>query len=105
MLTSCKLCAYICAVIKTFINKALADLWSTGKTAKIDAKMHRRILRALERLNLAATPDQMNAIGYQFHPLKGFKPTRYSVHINGPWCITFEHEKGDAWRVDFVQYH
>jgi hypothetical protein len=21
--------------------------------------------------------------GYQFHPLRGFKPTRYSVHVNG----------------------
>ena len=92
-------------MIKTFINKALADLWSTGRTAKIDAKMHKRILRALERLNLAATPDQMNAIGYQFHPLKGFKPTRYSVHINGPWCVTFEFEGNNARRVDFEQYH
>jgi proteic killer suppression protein len=25
--------------------------------------------------------------------------------VNGPWCITFEFEFGDAWRVDFEQYH
>jgi plasmid maintenance system killer protein len=33
------------------------------------------------------------------------KPVRYSVHVNGPWCITFEFEGGDATRVDFEQYH
>jgi proteic killer suppression protein len=27
------------------------------------------------------------------------------VHINGPWCITFEFEEGDALRVDLEQYH
>jgi proteic killer suppression protein len=25
--------------------------------------------------------------------------------VNGPWCITFEFEDGDAYRVDFEQYH
>jgi proteic killer suppression protein len=29
---------------------------------------------------------------------------RYSVHVNGPWCLTFEFEDGDACRVDFEQY-
>jgi proteic killer suppression protein len=25
--------------------------------------------------------------------------------VNGPWCITFEFEDGDACRIDFEQYH
>ena len=40
-----------------------------------------------------------------FHPLKGFNPTRFTVHVNGPWCITFEFDNGDAANVDFEQYH
>jgi proteic killer suppression protein len=92
-------------MIQTFRNKALADLWEKGRTAKIDARMHERILRRLDRLDVAATPDEMNLPGFDFHPLKGFKPTRYSVHVNGPWCITFEFTEGDAVRVDFEQYH
>ena len=92
-------------MIKTFRNKALADLWSTGKTGKIDVKMHRRILVRLDRLDVVAAPEEMNVPGFDFHPLKGFRPIRYSVHVNGPWCITFEFQKGDAWRVDFEQYH
>jgi toxin HigB-1 len=47
----------------------------------------------------------MNLPGFDFHALHGFKPTRYSVHVNGPWCITFEFADGDVLRVDLEQYH
>jgi proteic killer suppression protein len=80
-------------------------LWEKGRTAKIDARMRDRIFRRLDRLNVATRPEEMNVPGFDFHPLKGFKPTRCSVHVNGPWCITFEFENGDAFRVDFEQYH
>ncbi len=50
-------------------------------------------------------PKDMDLPGFDFHPLKGFKPTRYTVHVNGPWCITFEFEKGDAYRLDLEQDH
>ena len=92
-------------MIKSFRNKALAVLWETGKTAKIDAKMQRRILARLTSLDAAGKPEDMNIVGYDFHALRGFDPTRYTVHINGPWCITFEFSDGDAHRVDFEQYH
>ncbi|HZB37790.1 MAG TPA: type II toxin-antitoxin system RelE/ParE family toxin [Beijerinckiaceae bacterium] len=92
-------------MIKTFRSKPLADLWSTGRTPRIDSKMHRRILVRLDRLDASERPDDMNLPGFNFHALNGFSPTRYSVHVNGPWCLTFEFEDGDAVRVDFEQYH
>jgi proteic killer suppression protein len=92
-------------VIRTFKSKALSELWSRGRTAKIDAKFHRRIFARLDRLDAAMRPEEMNVPGFDFHALKGFRPTRYSVHVNGPWCITFEFDCGDACQVDFEQYH
>jgi proteic killer suppression protein len=92
-------------VIKTFRSKALAELWSKGRTGKIDSKLHTRILLRLDRLNVVTVPGQMNLPGFDFHSLKGFDPTRYTVHVNGPWCITFEFDAGDALRVDLEQYH
>lgn len=92
-------------MIRSFRSKALATLWETGASAKIDSKMHRRILARLTSLEAAARPEDMNIVGYDFHALRGFDPTRYTVHINGPWCITFEFSDGDALRVDFEQYH
>ncbi len=92
-------------MIRSFKSKALADLWNTGKSAKIDGRLHRRIMVRLSRLDALAALDELNLPGFDFHPLKGFTPTRYTVHINGPWCITFEFDDGDIVAVDFEQYH
>jgi len=93
-------------VIKSFKSKPLADLWASGKTAKIDAKMHKRIRIRLDALNEAIALEDLRAVpGYDFHALKGYKPTCYTIHVNGPWCITFEFDGTDAFRVDFEQYH
>lgn len=92
-------------MIKTFKSKPLAALFETGRSAKIDARMHRRILIRLDVLNDAMSVDDLSLPGYRFHPLHGFVPTRYSIHVNGPWCITFEFQEGDAYQVDYEQYH
>jgi proteic killer suppression protein len=92
-------------VIRNFKSKGRAELWEKGRTAKVDAKMQARVLRRLDRLDAALRPEEMNIPGFDFHPLRGSKPTRYSIHVNGPWCITFEFEDGEASRVGFEQYH
>jgi proteic killer suppression protein len=90
-------------VIKSFRSKALADLFA-GKASKIDNRMHKRILIRLDVLASVSAAKEMDRPGYNFHPLHGL-PRRYSVHVNGPWCLTFEFEGADAYRVDFEQYH
>lgn len=91
-------------MIVLFRHKELAQLWETG-TSRIDIKLHKRILVRLDRLDVIATADEMNLPGFNFHPLRGYQPTRFTVHVNGPWCITFEFENGEASKVDLVQYH
>jgi proteic killer suppression protein len=63
-----------------------------------------RALRRLDAINAAKTPDALNLPGFDFHPLQG-KPKRYSVHVNGPWCITFEWAGENAQRVNLENYH
>ncbi|MGH6921959.1 MAG: type II toxin-antitoxin system RelE/ParE family toxin [Geminicoccaceae bacterium] len=92
-------------MIKSFRDKGLSELWTKGRSKAIDAKLHKRILRRLDRLDAATGPEELNVPGFNFHALKGFHPTRYTVHVNGPWCVTFEFEDGDAVRVDLEQYH
>jgi proteic killer suppression protein len=55
--------------------------------------------------DLAVGAEEMNVPDFDFHSLQGFNPKRYSVRVNGPWCITFEFEDGEACRVEFEQYH
>ena len=89
---------------KTFRGKELAALWE-GRNSRIDKRFHGRILERLDALDAAALASDMNLPGFDFHALKGFKPIRHTVHVDGPWCITFEFSNGDAYRVDFKQYH
>ena len=92
-------------MIRSFRHKGLAEIWATGRTRKVDAKLHGRILRRLEDLEQAEQPEDLKLPGFDFHALRGHQPTRYTVHVNGPWRITFEFDRGDAWRVDLEQYH
>jgi toxin HigB-1 len=92
-------------MIKSFKSKALAELFQSGKSAGIDMRLHKRILVRLDRLDVAEKPEDMKLPGFNFHALNGFAPECYTVHVNGPWCITFEFEGNDAARVDFEQYH
>jgi len=91
-------------VIKTFRSKSLSELWSKDQTSKIDRRLHDRILQRLDALDAAGMAEDMNVPGFDFHALKGFAPTRYTIHVNGPWCVTFEFSEGDAYRVDFEQF-
>ena len=92
-------------MIKSFRSKGLSELWAKRRTKAIDAKLHKRILRRLDRLDAATGPHELNLPGFDLHALKGFRPTRYTVHVNGPWCITFAFEEGNAVQVDLEQYH
>jgi proteic killer suppression protein len=92
-------------MIRSFRHKPLRDLWLAGRSAKIDRRLHGRILERLDALDAAERPQDMNVPGYDFHSLKGFWPTRYTIHVNGPIYITFEFEDGDAFAVDLENYH
>ena len=95
---------YSYPVIQSFRDKGLDELFREGKTRRVAADLQNRALRRLDALEHAAMLRDLNIPGFNFHPLMG-KPTRYSLHINGPWCITFEWRDGDAWHVDLEQYH
>ncbi|MBJ3784876.1 type II toxin-antitoxin system RelE/ParE family toxin [Devosia sediminis] len=92
-------------MIRSFRHKGLAELWTSGRSAKLDQKLLTRIKRRLQALDVAAAPDDLNVPGFNLHALRGPVPVRYTVHVNGPWCITFSFEDKDATDVDFEQYH
>ena len=91
-------------MIKSFKHKGLAELFEKGRSAKIKPDIQGRVLRRLEVLDQAKLLMDLNIPGFNFHGLYG-KPKRYSIHVNGPWCITFEWERDTAMKVDFEQYH
>jgi proteic killer suppression protein len=91
-------------MIESFRHKGLAELFERGGSRKVRQDLQSRALRRLDALDQAESLADINVPGFNFHGLQGV-PRRYSIHINGPWCITFEWEEGDALKVDLEQYH
>lgn len=91
-------------MIPSFKHKGLEELFRTGRSRGVAPDLHKRVRRRLDALNKALAPEEMRVPGFDFHPLHG-EPKRYSVHVNGPWCVTFEWQGRDAIRVDLEQYH
>jgi proteic killer suppression protein len=91
-------------MIRSFRSRALAALWQTGDAAKIRPDLVKRLRVRLSRLDAAMRPEDMSVAGFNFHRLRG-ESVRYTVHVNGPWCLTFEWDGEDAVRADLEQYH
>ena len=91
-------------MIKTFRQAGLRELFERGRSSRVRPDLQRRALVRLQALDEAAEPSDLNVPGFNFHRLQG-RPVRYSVHVNGPRCVTFEWEDGDAIRVNLEQYH
>ena len=91
-------------MIKSFKHKSLVELFERGRSRRIRQDLQPRCLRRLDALDQAESLTELNVPGFNFHGLQGV-PKRYSIHINGPWCITFEWQEGEALRVDLEQYH
>lgn len=92
-------------MIRSFKSRPLKLLWEKNDPSKLHARLADRILRRLDTLNEAISPEEMNKPGFNFHRLRGNRAGVYTVHVNGPWCITFEWDGTDAIRVDLEQYH
>ena len=91
-------------MIKNFRHRGLKRLFDRDDPSKLDQKLVGRIRRRLSALHAATVVEQLDIPGFNFHVLRG-KPRRYTIHVNGPVCITFEFENGHAWRVDLENYH
>jgi proteic killer suppression protein len=92
-------------MIRSFRGKPLRAFWESGDASKIGPNLRTRIERRLDALDRASRPEDMNIPGFDFHGLSGSRKGTYSVHVNGPWCITFGWDEADAVDVDLENYH
>lgn len=95
---------YSWLMIKNFKHKGLSELFKNAHSSKVRQDLQSRSLRRLDALEQAESLTDLKVPGFNFHGLQG-KPKRYSLHVNGPWCITFEWEGGAALKIDLEQYH
>lgn len=92
-------------MIKSFRHKGLRRFFETGSTAGIQARQAKRLRLQLAALDTAGTIEDMDVPGFRLHPLRGQLSGRWSVMVNGNWRLTFEFRDGDAYVLDYEDYH
>tara|TARA_R110002073_G_scaffold310100_1_gene480665 strand:+ start:141 stop:326 length:186 start_codon:yes stop_codon:yes gene_type:complete len=59
----------------------------------------------LAALDTAQNIDDMDIPGFRLHELSGSLRDRWSITVNGNWRLTFEFRDGDAYLLDYEDYH
>ena len=92
-------------VIKSFRHKGLRRFYEAGSSAGIQAAHKKRLRILLAALDTAETIEDMDIPGFKLHPLKGKRKGLWSISVSGNWRITFEFEDGNAYIVNYEDYH
>jgi len=92
-------------MIKTFRHKGLRLLFETGGTSGVQASHAKRLRMQLAALDTAHTIEDMVIPGFRLHPLQGDMRGRWSITVNGNWRVTFEFRDGNAFVLDYEDYH
>ena len=59
----------------------------------------------LVALDTAQTIEDMDIPGFKLHGLKGQLKGQWSIWVSGNWRITFEFQDGNAFILDYEDYH
>ena len=59
----------------------------------------------LAALDTASVISDMDVPGFYLHPLKGARKKKWAVSVSGNWRMTFEFEDGNAYSLNYEDYH
>ena len=92
-------------MIKSFRHKGLQKFWETGTTKWIPTRHAKRIRLILDAIDAATVIDDLRKPGFDLHELKGDRKGTWAITVTGNWRITFRFENGNAYDVDYEDYH
>jgi proteic killer suppression protein len=92
-------------MIKSFQHKGLPLYYETGSTKGIQAKHAEKLRMQPVALDTAYEIDDLDMPGYKLHPLKGDRKGTWSISVSGNWRLTFEFVDGNAYLLNYEDYH
>jgi proteic killer suppression protein len=92
-------------VIKSFRHKGLEDFFYDGSKKGIQPKQAQKLADILDRLDAVKAVHDMSFPGADLHPLKGNLRGLWAVKVSGNWRVIFSFHEGNAYVVDYVDYH
>lgn len=92
-------------MVQSFRHKGLRLFFEKGHASKIQPAHRARLRLILTLLDAANDVGDMNFPGSNLHPLKGELKGFWSVTVSGNWRLVFGFGDGDAYDVDYLDYH
>lgn len=92
-------------MIKSFQHKGLRLYYETGSTKGIQAKHAEKLRMQLVALDTAFEIDDLDIPGFKLHPLKGDRKGTWSISVSGNWRLNFEFVDGNAYLLNYEDYH
>jgi len=92
-------------VIKSFRHKGLKRLYETGSAAGVQTAHANRLRMQLVALDTAQGISDMDIPGFKLHSLKGKFKGRWAISVTGNWRGTLEFREGNAFVLDYEDYH
>jgi proteic killer suppression protein len=91
----------------TFFDTLTETLYLGEDThGKVSKELVPRIRRKLDMINEAnTTGDLKTPPSNRLYQLEGDRKGQWSISVNDQWRICFEFEAGNAYRVEFCDYH
>ena len=93
-------------MIKTFThNKGLEDFFYDGAKKGIQAAHAQKLADILDRLDAAYVLEDMRYPGSDLHQLKGPLKGFWAVKVSGNRRVVFTFREGNAYQVNYLDYH
>lgn len=92
-------------MIQSFRHKGLKTFFVSGSAAGIQPNHAPRLRMLLSALDTSQSPNDMSVPGFRLHPLKGQQRGHWSVWVSANWRLTFEFRDGNAYLLDYEDYH
>ena len=92
-------------MIRSIRHKGLKRLYEDDDHRGVVSQHADRLRDILVRLDASATVADMDLPGFRPHPLKGEMKGFWAVTVRANWRVIFRFADGDAFDVDYLDYH
>ena len=79
--------------------------YEKGKTSGIQTQHAKKLRMQLAAINTAHEINDIDIPGFSLHQLKGKRSSIWSISVNGNWRVTFEFKDGNAYILNYEDYH
>jgi proteic killer suppression protein len=92
-------------MIRSIRHRGLQRFYERDDPRGVTNEHVEKLRDILARLDAASSVRDMDLPGFRLHRLKGNWAEYWAVTVRANWRVTFRFEHGEAYDVDYIDYH